>query len=336
MEKKLRFGVLGCANIAVGSVIPALKKSELCEVVAIASRGIEKAERTAAELGIERAYGSYEELLSDPEVDAVYIPLPNHLHKEWTIKSAQAGKHVLCEKPLALNQEEAEEMVQACREAGVKLAEAFMYRHHPRYSRVKEIIDSGEIGTIRAVNGSFTFNNAGDAGNVRYRADWGGGAIYDVGCYPISAARFLLGQEPEAATVQAFFSPEHDHVDMMASGLIEFPNHVGLTFTCGMWAEFQNTLQVIGSEGRIDIPSAFVAGSAEAGSFTVTVKGEKRTEESPAVNQYSIQGNLFARSILENTPLRFESEDAIFNMKAIDACLTSAKEKQRVVLRQSR
>lgn len=332
MKRKLRWGVLGCANIAIKSVIPAIQSSRTSELIAIASRNIEKAKKTADETGIERAYGSYEELLEDRDVDAVYIPLPNHLHMEWTVKAAQAGKHILCEKPLALNQEQAERMIHACKKEGVQLAEAFMYRHHPRYKRIKEILESAEIGEIRGLHGTFTFNNAQDKNNIRYHAEWGGGSIYDVGCYPINAARYLLGREPKAVTVQAFFSPEHDNVDMMATGLIEFPNHIGLTFMCGMWADFQNTFQILGTEGKIEIPSAFLVHSTEQAHFTVTVKGETRTEKSPETNHYTAQVDEFAESILNGIPLRFPAEDAILNMKVIDGCLKSARERRRVVL----
>jgi xylose dehydrogenase (NAD/NADP) len=331
-NQKIRWGILGCANIAIKAVIPAIQKSKSGESVAIASRDIKKAQEVANELGIEQAYGSYEALLDDETIDAIYIPLPNHLHKEWTMKAAEAGKHVLCEKPLALNQLEAQEMVEKCLQAGVRLGEAFMYRHHPRYERIKEIIQSGEIGTVRSLHGAFTFNNAADKGNIRYKADMGGGSIYDVGCYPINAARYLLGKEPVAATVQAFFSPEHDQVDMMASGLLEFPESVGVTFTCGMWADFQNTLQILGTDGKIELPSAFLYSSAENANFTVTVKGETRVENVPDVNQYTLQIDEFGESILTDTPLRFQPEDAVANMKVIDACLTSAREKERITL----
>ncbi|GMA60449.1 deoxyfructose oxidoreductase [Alicyclobacillus fastidiosus] len=257
-DRKLRWGVLGCARIATQAVIPGIQESETGEVVAIASRDSSKAKETAAKLGIPIVYDSYDALLASNDVDAVYIPLPNHLHKDWAIMTAEAGKHVLCEKPIALNAHEAKEMVDACERAQVKLAEAFMYRHHPRYERMKTIIDSGEIGDIRGIHGTFTFNNAQDTNNVRYKRFMGGGGLYDVGCYPISAARLILGREPEAATVQAFHSPEHDNVDMMASGLIEFPGAVGLTFDCGMWADFRNTLEILGTDGRIVVPNAFV------------------------------------------------------------------------------
>lgn len=328
-KKQLRWGIVGCANIAIGSVIPAIQQSETGVVAAIASRSLDKAQETAAKLNIPTAYGSYEELIADPDIDAVYIPLPNHLHREWTIRAAQAGKHVLCEKPLAMNAEEAEEMIEACKQAGVLLAEAFMYRHHPRYERMIEVIRSGEIGQIRGILGSFTFNNAGDKDNVRYRADWGGGSIYDVGCYPISAARLLFGAEPVSACVTAFFSPEHDHVDMMAQGVIEFPGDVALTFDCGMWADFRNKLEILGTEGRIEVPWAFLNPSDGEG-FYVVKRGERREEGHLQTNQYTLQVDDFARSVFGEQPLRFAPEDAVSNMKVIDACLKSARTKTKV------
>lgn len=245
MSSKLRWGVLGCAGIAKRSVIPGIQASQTGVVAAIASRNLNTAEETAKSLDIPTAYGSYEALLADETIDAVYIPLPNHLHMEWTIKAAEAGKHVLCEKPIALNADEARRMVDACSAAGVHLAEAFMYRYHPRFDVIKNIIQSGEIGEVRGLHSTFTFNNAGDASNVRYRKAWGGGSIYDVGCYPISVARMLLGEEPQAATVHGLLSPEHDNVDMMASGILEFSGGVALSFDCGMWADFRNTLEIL-------------------------------------------------------------------------------------------
>jgi xylose dehydrogenase (NAD/NADP) len=332
-HRKLRWGVVGCASIAIRSVIPGIRSSETGEVAAIASRSPDKAKETADKLDIPKSYGSYEALLADPEIDAVYIPLPNHLHKEWTIRAAQAGKHVLCEKPAALNAAEAAEMAEACRAAGVHFAEAFMYRHHPRYRMIKEIIASGEIGAVRGIHGAFTFNGAGNAGNVRFRRDWGGGALYDVGCYPISAARLLLGAEPEAATVQAFFSPEHDHVDMMASGLLEFPGSIALTFDCGMWASFRNTLEIVGADGRIEVPSAFIYPKEPGGGNFFVVAGESRREvEVPNVNQYALQADDFARVVLEGAAPAVPPEDAVAGMRALDACLASARTRQRVAL----
>lgn len=328
--EKIRWGIIGCAGIAINAVIPAIQQSQTGEVVAVASRGEDKAKQTAEKLGIARAYSSYEALLSDSDIDAVYIPLPNHLHMEWTILAARAGKHVLCEKPFALDAQQAIEMVQACEAAGVKLAEAFMYRHHSRYDRIKEIIKSGEIGELRVINGSFTFNSAeGSMDNVRFKEAMGGGSLYDVGCYPLSAARYLLEQEPEAVTVHALFSPKHDNVDMMASGMVEFRDSVALTFDCGMWADFRNTLQIVGTLGRIEVPSAFIVAPDAAG-FYVTAKGERREESFPLINQYSAQVDDFGRSILTGEALRFSGKDAVQNMRVIDACLRSAKERKRV------
>lgn len=331
-EKKVRWGVLGCAGIAKRAVIPGIQQSQTGIVAAVASRGIDKAAETAEQFGIEKAYASYEELLVDKEIDAVYIPLPNHLHKEWTIRAAEAGKHVLCEKPIALNAEEAKEMEEACAKAGVLLAEAFMYRYHPRYEMVKDAIRSGEIGEIRGIHGTFTFNNAKDAGNVRYRKEWGGGSLYDVGCYPISAARLILEREPEAATAHAFFSPEHDDVDMMMSGLLEFSGGVALSFDCGMWASGRNTLEIVGTDGRIEIPSAFVARGDEADHYFITAKGGRREVAVPHLNQYALQADAIGRSALHGEPLKFPASDAVSNMRVLDACLKSARERVRVAL----
>ncbi|TBL80315.1 Gfo/Idh/MocA family protein [Paenibacillus thalictri] len=331
-ERKLRFGVLGCAGIAKRAVIPGIQQSELCEAAAIASRDEEKAKLTAEQVGIPVAYGSYEALLADETIDAVYIPLPNHLHKEWTIKAAEAGKHVLCEKPAALDAAETEEMVAACAKAGVTYAEAFMYRHHPRYAMIREIIDSGEIGQIRGIHGAFTFNGAANQGNVRFAQWMGGGSIYDVGVYPLSAARLILGREPEAVTVNAFFSPEHDHVDMMASGLVEFSDSVALTFDCGMWAAGRNTLEILGTDGIIEVPSAYVSPLNASSNFFVTVKGERREVEVPQVNQYALQADDFARSVFYGEPQKFDPQDSIKNMRVVDACLKSARERVRVII----
>lgn len=327
-NRKVRWGVLGCANIAIRSVIPGIRQSETGEVVAIASRDQSKAQAVAAQLDIPHAYGSYEDLLRDESIDAVYIPLPNHLHKPLTLAAAEHGKHVLCEKPIALSAREAEAMVEACEQSGVLLAEAFMYRYHPRYDRIQAIIQSGEIGELRGIHGTFTFNNAKAASNVRFHREMGGGGIYDVGCYPISAARLILGTEPEAVTVHALLSPQHDGVDMMASGLVEFPNHVGLTFDCGMWADFRNTLEILGTDGRIEVPSAFIGPP----SIHVVANGERREEAFPEVNQYALQADSFGRSIRDGQPLRFAPNDAVLNMRVIDACLESATERRRVTL----
>lgn len=331
-HRSLRWGVIGSAGIAVRSVIPGIRESARGDVVAIASRDLAKAQETANKLDIPQAYGSYEELLADPGIDAVYIPLPNHLHKEWTIRAAEAGKHVLCEKPIALTAAEAEQMAEACRAAGVHLEEAFMYRHHPRYAMIRDILESGEIGELRGIHGTFTFNSAGSASNVRFHRDMGGGALYDIGVYPISAARLVLGREPEAATVQAMFSPKHDNVDMMASGLLEFPGTIALTFDCAMWAAYRNTLEILGTDGRIEVPSAFVSPQDAGSNFFVIGKNGKREVEVPVVNQYALQADNFARIVLDGAASQFGADDAVANMRALDACLTSANTRTRVTI----
>jgi xylose dehydrogenase (NAD/NADP) len=331
-KEKLKWGILGTAGIAKRAGIPGIRQSETGIVAAIASRDLAKAAEAANELGIPKAYGSYESLLADPDIEAVYIPLPNHLHKEWTIKAAEAGKHVLCEKPFAMNASDAQQMVAACEAAGVQLAEAFMYRHHPRYDRIKAILRSGEIGEIRGIHSAFTFNNASDISNVRYQRAMGGGSIYDVGCYPISAARFLLDEEPLAATVHAFFSPEHDEVDMMASGLLEFAGGVALTFDCGMWAAFRNILEIVGTSGRIEMPSAFISHPDSSSHFYVITDAGRREEEVPYVNQYALQADDLAHAIWGNKPQRFSPADGVLNMRVIDACIQSAQEHARIII----
>lgn len=332
VQSKLRWGIIGCAGIAVRSVIPGIQQSQRGVVTAIASRDEAKAKQTAEKLGIPKAYGSYEALLADADIDAVYIPLPNNMHKEWTIRAAEAGKHVLCEKPFSMDASEAAEMVEACEKHGVKLAEAFMYRHHPRYTRIKEIIVSGEIGTIRGIHGTFTFNSSANTTNFRNDQAMGGGALYDIGVYPISAARMLMDREPEAATVHAFFSPEHGGVDMMASGLLEFSGGVGLTFDCAMWASGRNTLEVLGTDGRIELPSAFVCSTDAPSVFYVTVKGNRREEQMEPVNQYSLQSDELAATVLDGAPDRFAPNDAVLNMRVLDACLESARTRSRILI----
>ncbi len=330
MTQKLRWGIMGCAQIATGAVMPAIVDSETGIIKAIASRGIDKSTAVAAEFGVEKAYGNYEELLADAEIDAVYIPLPNHLHREWVLRAAEAGKHVLCEKPIALSSREAGEMVEACNKAGVHLAEAYMYRHHPRIAELRDIITAGEIGELRSIRGTFTYNGAADNTNIRFKSAWGGGSLFDVGCYPLSAARLLFDAEPEAVTVQAFFSPEHDNVDMMASGLVEFPGGVSLIFDCGMWAYNRQLLEILGTEGRIEVPMPFNAREDDAEFFVYTGDGTRRVEATGA-NPYIRQVDHFAAAVFEGK--RFiASEDPVHNMRLIEACLASAKRRERISL----
>lgn len=244
------------------------------------------------------------------------------------IRAAGAGKHVLCEKPIALNSREAAEMVEACRKAGVHLAEAYMYRHHPRIAELQEIIASGGIGELRSIRGTFTYNDAEDTTNIRFKSAWGGGSLYDIGCYPLTAARLLFGAEPEAVTVQAMFSPEHDNVDMMASGLVEFPGGRGLIFDCGMWAYNRQLLEVLGTEGRIEVPMPFNARFDDA-EFFVYGSGEPRRVEAFGANPYVQQADHFATAVFTGKPW-IAAEDPVLNMRLIESCLESARRRERI------
>ncbi|MEK5038141.1 Gfo/Idh/MocA family protein [Sporosarcina sp. FSL K6-3457] len=327
--EKVRWGIMSTARIGKRSVIPGIQESKWNVVEAVASRSLENAQAFADELGIPKAYGSYEDLLNDPAIDAVYIPLPNHLHKEWTIKAAKAGKHILCEKPIALDEAEATEMVDTCNKAGVILAEAYMYLHQKRYEDIKIRIANGEIGDVRGIHGVFTFNGAKDMSNIRFTKEWGGGSIYDVGCYPINAARFLLGEEPSAVTAHAFFSPDHGNVDMMASGIMEFSNGVALTFDCGMWAEFRNELEILGSKGRIVLKEAFLGDQ----SYEIIKDGQTKKIIEDNSNPYALQVDNLAESIRNGKPTKFPTDDIISNIKAIKGTLISAEKQERVLLR---
>lgn len=330
-ERKLKWGIISTAEIAVSAIIPAIKESRRNEVLAISSRDAEVARHVADHCEIPRSYGSYEALLTDNDIDAVYIPLPNHLHKEWTIKAAEAGKHVLCEKPAALEAADAAEMVDRCRKAGVIFAEGFMYRYHPKHGRVREIIQSGEIGVLRSMHGRFTSSNADDLDNVRYQRAMGGGSLYDLGVYPVSAARMYFGAEPTAVTVHAMFSAKHDHVDMMASGLMEFPDARSATFECGMWAYSSCALEIIGTKGRIKLPYAFrrddIHGEPQ---ITIYTDEGKRDEYIEPVNHFALQMDAFAASVLDGTPLSYSPEDAVRNTRVIAACLESARKGEKV------
>ncbi|WP_059106055.1 Gfo/Idh/MocA family protein [Shouchella shacheensis] len=325
----LKWGILGTASIAKRSVMPGIAQSETGVIHAVASRSLEKARELANAFSVETAYGSYEELLADSHIHAVYIPLPNHLHKKWVIEAAKAGKHVLCEKPLAMNAQEAEEMRAACKEQGVLLVEAFMYRYQPRYLDIKKRIAEGEIGELRGIRAAFSFNNADDHSNFRMKRDYGGGSLYDVGVYPISLARMIFEEEPEAATVHGFLPASHDHVDMVAAGLLEFSNGKFLTFDSGLWAAGRNEAEILGTEGRIVIPLAFT-GDTEG--YTLDRQGERREMEGTSSNHYALQADAFAKDVFGSGSVPYGAEDAVKNMNVLDACLTSITTRERVTM----
>jgi predicted dehydrogenase len=326
----VRWGVLGAAHIAISKVIPAMQRSPMTPVVAIASRDLAKARAAATQLGISRAYGSYEELLADPDVDAIYIPLPNHLHVPWSIRAAEAGKHVLCEKPLALSAADARQLLHVRDRTGVQIGEAFMVRAHPQWAAVRELIAEGRIGELKAIAGHFSYFRR-DPADVRSRPEWGGGALMDVGCYPITLARWLFDAEPIEVTGVLEYDPEFN-VDRVGSGLLRFPSGQA-TFTCGSQLVSYQSMQVYGTEGRIearipftppfDTPSRIFIddGSAFAGAAAEEI-------EFPAVDQYRLQGERFSEAVRGVGHVPTTLEDAIGNMAVIDAVFRSAKSRR--------
>ena len=314
---KIRWGVLGVAHIALKKVIPAMQRGSFSEIVAIASRDLENAKRAAGELGIAKAYGSYQDLLADPAIEAVYNPLPNHLHVPWSIRAAGAGKHVLCEKPIALSASEAGELIAARDRAKVKIGEAFMVRTHPQWLRVQELVENGSIGELRVVTGFFSYMNR-DAANVRNRVDWGGGALLDIGCYPVTLSRWLFASEPRRVLGLIDRDPDFQ-VDRLTSAILDFPSGQ-CSFTCSTQLTPYQTMEILGTRGRIRVEIPFNAPPDRPTRIFV----DDRVEEFPICDQYTIQGDLFSRAILEDGPVPVPLEDAWNNMKAIDAIFRSA------------
>ena len=320
MDHALRWGLLSTARIN-RALIPPLRASARSELIAVASRAIENARAYAAEWSIPRAYGSYDELLADPEIDVVYNPLPNSLHAEWTIKAAHAGKHVLCEKPLALSTDEVDAMEAAARQAGVVVAEAFMYRHHPQTLKVKELVDSGAIGALRLVRGSFTFNLTRRA-DVRLDPALGGGSIWDVGCYPISCARYVVGAEPVEVSGWQVAGP--GGVDETFVGQMRFANGAHAQFDCGFRAPFRTHVEIVGSEGTISMRHPFKPGLDER--ITVTRGDDVQIIVVPGEELYIGEVEDMADAILLGRPPRVSLADSRGNVAAIVALLRSARE----------
>jgi predicted dehydrogenase len=322
----VRWGILGAANIAIHKVVPAMLASRRSKVVAIASRNAAKAHDAAQALSIPRAYGSYEELIADPEIEAIYNPLPNHLHVPWSIRAAEAGKHVLCEKPIALTANEARELRDARDRTGVLIAEAFMVRTHPQWLAVRELIADGRVGDLKLIVGHFSYYRR-DPNDVRSRAEWGGGALLDIGCYPITLSRWLFGTEPEAVIGQIERDPDLK-IDRLVSVLLRFPNGQA-SFTCaGQLVPYQR-MNIFGTKARIDVEIPFNAppdrptriyvddGSRFAGDSAEPI-------EFPAVDQYSLQADRFADAVRGVGEVPVSLEDAIANMAVIDAVFRSA------------
>jgi predicted dehydrogenase len=323
MSAKIRWGVLGVAEIATGKVIPGMRHCERAVVTAIASRDSRKAEDAAGRLDIPKAYGSYEALLADPEIDAVYIPLPNHLHVPWSIKAAEAGKHVLCEKPIAMSAAECQTLIAARDRSGVKIGEAFMVATHPQWARVREIVQSGRIGRLRSILGVFSYYNA-DPANVRNILEIGGGGVMDIGCYPIMISRWVLGEEP--LKVHAVI--ERDPVmktDRLASVVMEFPSAQSV-FTCSTQLVTCQNMQFLGESGRVEVEIPFNAPPDRPCRIRIDDGRDLfgsgvAIEEVPACDQYGVEADAFSRAIQENGPVSVPLEFALGNMKVIDAIL---------------
>jgi predicted dehydrogenase len=319
--------VLSTADIGVAKVIPGMRRAERCELVAIASRDPARAEDAARRLGIPQAHGSYAALLDDPDIDALYIPLPNHLHAEWTLRAAEAGKHVLCEKPLAMSSAEAQDMVDGCRRAGVLLMEAFMYRLHPQWVRVREIVASGRIGELTAIQGFFSYRNV-DPENIRNVAAFGGGALMDVGCYPINVSRMLFGEEPSRVESLVRRDPTFG-TDVVTSALLEFGDRQA-SFTCSTWIEPDQRVHLMGTEGRLSVEIPFNIPPDRPTRLFLTAGGDPpvnpNTEviEVPAADQYGVQVDEFSRAVLEGGEVPIPPEDAVANMRVIERVLAAA------------
>ena len=326
-DTTVRWGILSTANIALTKVIPAIQASLGSRVVAIASRNIGAAQAAAARLGIPRAYGSYGELLTDADVDAIYNPLPNHLHVPWSVRAAEAGKHVLCEKPIAMTAAEGRTLLAARDRAGVQVGEAFMVRTHPQWQRVRDLVAEGRIGDLRLITGHFSYFRR-DPNDVRSHVDYGGGALLDVGCYPITMSRWLFGTEPIEVVAQIERDPDFK-VDRLASVLMRFSNGQA-TFTCAGQLALHQRMQMLGTRGRIDVEIPFNAPADRPSAITVDdgrdlSGGGAETFEFPAVDQYQLQAERFSDAVRGRGPVPVPLEDAIANMAVIDACFRSAE-----------
>ena len=331
MKKKVSWGVLSTAKIGTAQVLPAMQQGQISQVRGIASRSLESARKAADGLGIEKAYGSYEELLADPDIEAVYNPLPNHLHKEWTIRAMRAGKHVLCEKPLALSIADIRELIAVQKECSVVAGEAFMVHTHPQYAKARQIIESGELGEVRAFQAVFSYHNV-DPNNIRNVPEFGGGGLWDIGCYPIHTSRMLLNAEPDS--VQASISWDKKFgVDVAASAIMEF-GEVQASFVVSTQMVNRQSILVAGTKASLEIEIPFNAPTALSARIFVSkgdiYRREIQTVTLPVCNQYTIQGDEFSKAILEGGTAPVPFEDSLKNTAVILAAFRSAEEKRPV------
>ncbi|MDT8382319.1 MAG: Gfo/Idh/MocA family oxidoreductase [Brevefilum sp.] len=324
---KFRWGILSTANIGRKAMIPALKKIPIAEVLAVASRDGERAKKFAEELEIPKPYGSYQALLEDPEIDAVYIPLPNHLHKEWTIRAAEAGKHILCEKPLALNASECEMMIAAANENGVILMESFMYRYHPRILAAVEMVRSGKIGSLKTIETGFTFymHNRDD---IRMKPEMGGGALMDVGCYCINISRLMAGRNPVAVQAQAVWAPTD--VDEQLVGVLDFGEGLYAHFDCAFNQSSRQHCILAGTEGYLSIPEAFNPGEKRSVIQEVREGKTVQVHDFEGVDEYVLIAEHFMHTIKGADPI-YPIDNSVANMRVIQALLDSARQTGSVV-----
>ena len=332
--QKVRWGVLGVSRIATVKVIPAMQRGECCEIAAIASRDAARAEEAARRLGIPKSYGSYREMLDDPRIEAVYNPLPNHLHVPWSIRAAEAGKHVLCEKPIGMNAAETLELIAARDRTGVVMGEAFMVQSHPQWVRTMELVRTGRIGPLRSALGSFSYFKL-DAGNIRNIREYGGGGLMDIGCYPIKTSRMVFAEEPVRVSAAMVRDPRFGNVDILASAILEYPSGHCI-FTCGTQVVPYQSMQFLGTTGRIELEIPFNALDNRPSRIRIDdgrdlIGSGVTVEEFAPCDQYTIQGDLFSRAIRQGGPPPVPLEDALKNMAVIDAVFRSAETGQWVV-----
>ncbi len=329
--QKVRWGILSTAKIGRTKVIPGIQASERCEVVAICSRNQSAADAAAKDLGIPKAFASYEALLADPAIDAIYNPLPNHMHVGWTVKAMQAGKHVLCEKPIGLDAAEAEKLLMESKKyPHLKVMEAFMYRFHPQWIKARELVDAGAIGEMKVVQSFFSYFNA-DPGNIRNMADIGGGGLMDIGCYCISFPRFLFGTEPARAVGLLDYDPVMK-TDRIASGLLDFGSGKSATFTCSTQLMPYQRCMVVGTSGYIEIEIPANAPPDVPCRIWLVTNDKKEEILLEVADQYTCQADAFAKSVLDNTPVPTPLEDAIGNMNVIDAIFASSRKNEWVTV----
>jgi len=333
MSKPLNWGIISTAKIGRVHVIPAMQNCDAINVMAIASRNLEQASNVAAELAIPKAYGSYQDMFADPEIDVVYNPLPNHLHVPITIEAMEAGKHVLCEKPISLTAEQATTLVDVSSRTGKIVEEAFMVRHNPQWLRVVELVKSGAIGTLRAIQGVFSYYND-DPGNIRNMAEIGGGGIFDIGCYLITTSRMVTEEEPSKVAAIIDFDPTLK-TDRLASALMVFPSGVQMTWVCSTQLVARQRMTFLGTSGRIDVEVPFNAPNDRPCRIFIDDGSDHfgsglKTETFPIADQYTLQGEALCRTIRDDGPVTVSLENSIANMRVIDAVFKAGKTGQWV------